>query len=284
MSQTRFMGLPREFVVFDTETSGMPPSGRLVEIGAMRVRGSHVVDRFQRLVFPESPIPEQVIAIHGIDDAMVAEAPTADQVVAEFLAWVGKAPLFGHNVAFDARVLAGEAQRFGLQLPTNRTYCTLRAARRLLKRKSHALTALVEELGLPVGVHHRAMEDAEHTLHLYWKMQELLGGSCTESAFQTGRTLDEYQELPPRIPASRQVLCDAADQGEAVELRYRAASGVLFATLVSPRLFYRRGKATFMEAYCHNAGWYKSYRLDRVTAAQLRPEAAPVVLRRPIGR
>ena len=51
------------FVVFDTETSGMPPGGRLVEIGAIRVRGGHVVDRYQRLVFPEGPIPEQVIAI-----------------------------------------------------------------------------------------------------------------------------------------------------------------------------------------------------------------------------
>lgn len=278
------MGLPREFVVFDTETSGMPPSGRLVEIGALRVRGSHIVDRFQRLVYPESPIPEQVVAIHGIDDAMVADAPTAEEVVPEFLAWVGRAPLVGHNVAFDARVLAGEAQRFGLELPANRTLCTLRAARRLLKRPSHALSALVAELGLPVGVHHRAMEDAEHTLHLYWKMQELLGEACTAGAFHTGRTLDEYQEVPPRIPASRQVLCDAADQGEAVELRYRSSSGALFAALVSPRIFYRRGKATFMEAYCHNAGWYKSYRLDRVAAAQLRPEAAPVVLRRPPGR
>lgn len=278
------MGLPREFVVFDTETSGMPPSGRLVEIGAIRVRGKTVVDRFQQLVFPESPIPEQVIAIHGIDDSMVAEAPTADTVVADFLRWVDKAPLFGHNVAFDARVLAGEAERFDLQLPNVQTYCTLRAARRLLKRKSHALEALVDDLGLPRGLHHRAMEDAEHTLHLYWKMQEVLGSDCTEAAFDTGRRLDSYREEQPRLPISRQVLRDAADLGEAIEMRYRTASGTLFPALVSPRLFYRRGKSTFMEALCHHDGWYKSYRLDRVSAARPCPDAAPGHLRRSVGR
>jgi DNA polymerase III epsilon subunit family exonuclease len=273
--------LPREFVVFDTETSGMPPGGRLVEIGAIRVRGGHVVDRFQRLVFPEGPIPEQVIAIHGIDDAMVADAPSAKEVLPEFLAWADRAPLFGHNIAFDARVLACEAQRYGVELPSNRLLCTLRAARRLLKRPSHALESLVDDLGLPRGAHHRAMEDAEHTLHLYWKMQELLGEGCTASAFATGRTLDSYAEEQPRLPASRSVLREAADHGDAVELRYRARSGSLFQALVTPRLFYRRGKSTFMEALCHHSGWYKSYSIDRVVAAQLRPEAAPAELRRP---
>jgi len=275
------MGLPREFVVFDTETSGMPPGGRLVEIGAIRVRGGHVVDRFQRLVFPEGPIPEQVIAIHGIDDAMVADAPSADEVLPEFLAWADRAPLLGHNVAFDARVLACEAQRYGLPLPRNRMLCSLRAARRLLKRKSHALEALVDDLGLPRGTHHRAMEDAEHTLHLYWKMLELLGAECSASAFETGRTLDGYFEEQPSLPPSRGVLREAADHGEAVELRYRGRTGSPFQALVTPRLFYRRGKSTFMEALCHHSGWYKSYRVDRVVAAQLRPEAAPAELRRP---
>ena len=65
------MALPREFVVFDTETTGMPPGARLVEIGALKVRGHHVVDRFESLVYPECPIPPSVIRIHGIDDRMV---------------------------------------------------------------------------------------------------------------------------------------------------------------------------------------------------------------------
>jgi len=46
------VSLPREFVVFDTETTGMPPGARLVEIGGLKIRGNNVVDRFERLVNP----------------------------------------------------------------------------------------------------------------------------------------------------------------------------------------------------------------------------------------
>lgn len=274
------MALPREFVVFDTETTGMPPGARLLEIGALKIRGHHVVDRFECLVYPESPIPSSVIRIHGIDDKLVQDAPTADQVLPEFLKWIGKAPLVGHNVRFDAAVLAAEAARYGIGLPPNPTFCTLLASRKLLKRRSHALEALVQELGLPSATHHRALADAEHTLNLMRKMEMMFGGEFRTSTMGHGRTLDTF-ELET-LPHDEQtgILQQAVDLGIPVQMTYRLRSGSVFQTLVTPRFLYGSSRRQWMEGLCHEAGFYKSYRLDRVLQVHPEPEAPPATARR----
>lgn len=258
----------------------MPPSGRLVEIGALKVRGAQVVERFERLVFPEGPIPPAVTEIHGIRDADVADAAAAPEVLRAFFAWAGAAPLLGHNVSFDAAVLAAECARFGLPPPDNATFCTLRAARSLLQRPSHALAALVEDLGLPPGQHHRALADAEHTLHLYWRILELTAGRLKPGAFGRGRRLSEHAPENAPLPPQAEILREASLTGEAVDLRYRAASGFVVPLRVSPRFFFRRGGQNWMEALCHEDCWYKTYRLDRVIGARACPDAAPVAARR----
>jgi DNA polymerase III epsilon subunit family exonuclease len=275
------VGLGREFVVFDTETTGMPPAGRLVEIGALKVRGGHVVERFERLVFPECPIPPQVTAIHGIRDADVAAADDAGLVVKDFIAWAGSSLLVGHNVAFDAAIVAAECRRFGIPPPDNPTWCTLRAARSLLRRPSHSLEALVLDLGLPPASHHRALADAEHTLNLLWNMTESAGERL--KLFGHGRVLSDHAPEPVTLPAAHEILREAHDTGEAVGLKYRLASGWLAQCQVTPRFFYRRSGQLWMEALCHEDCFFKSYRLDRVVAARLCHDAAPVELRRNFG-
>lgn len=274
------LGIGREYVVFDTETTGMPPGGRLVELGAIKVRGSTMVDRFERLVFPEGPIPAEVTAIHGITDAMVAAAPDARTVVSEFLEWAGPAPLLGHNISFDAAILAAECRRFGIAVPDNPTWCTLRAARGLLKRRSHSLQSLVAELGLPPAEHHRALADAQHTLNLWWRLCEVGSSDGRGSDAARGKNLSHYSPAEPRLSERDELLRDAALLGEAVDLNYRLANGRLAGLRVTPRLFYQRGGHGWMEALCHEACYYKSYRLDRVAGARLCLDAAPVTPRR----
>lgn len=274
------MALPREFVVFDTETTGMPPGARLVEIGALKVRGQHVVDRFESLVYPECPIPPSVIRIHGIDDRMVQESPTAEEVVPKFLKWIGKAPLVGHNVRFDAAVLAAEAARYGFGLPDNALLCTLLASRKLLKRRSHALQNLVAELNLPTAEHHRALADAEHTLNLMFKMEMMFGKEFRTSTMGQNQALDAQRVDPLPSNPQTDILQEAAKDGLPVQMTYRLRSGSVYQTLVTPRFLYRSSRQQWMEALCHDAGFYKSYRLDRILGANPAPEAPPAQARR----
>ncbi|MFQ5747829.1 MAG: exonuclease domain-containing protein [Planctomycetota bacterium] len=269
------MGLFREFVVLDTETTGYPPGCRLVEIGALKVRGRNVVDRFSSLVFPEAPIPPAVVRIHGIDDEAVREAPSAKEVLPEFLAWCGALPLLAHNAAFDAAVIGAECARIGVRPGENRVFCTLRASRRLWKGPDHSLEGLVRDLGLREGLHHRALEDAGHALHLFWKLAELEEAPRTAPLggfLGPGRLLTDFLPVPPRLPASKRILEEAAAAGEAVRIHYLRPDGRLVPLQVSPRFFFRAGKSVRMEAFCHLAGFFKHYRLDRILAAHPCPE------------
>ncbi len=274
------MGLPREFVVFDTETTGMPPSARLVEIGAIHVRGNNIVERWQSLVFPEQPIPPRVIEVHGITDEAVREAPVARDLLPRFFEWLGDLPLIAHNVSFDASMLAAECDRLGLPLPANATGCTLQAARALLQRRSHSLGQLAADLGLPQKRHHRAADDAETALHLYWHLLQNFGSSFKAGHLQFGAGLDRFQPRNPRLPVSRQVLAEAAQQGSAVDLRYHTARNGMIQARVSPRWFFRTRAGVVMEALCHHACHYKSYKIERIQAAHPCPDAPPVEVRR----
>lgn len=74
-----------DFVVFDIETTGLrAASDGITEIGAVKVSGGKVCEVFNTFVNPEKPIPENIVHLTGITDAMVADAPTADKAVADF--------------------------------------------------------------------------------------------------------------------------------------------------------------------------------------------------------
>ncbi|TAH34537.1 MAG: hypothetical protein EYC70_16515 [Planctomycetota bacterium] len=274
------MEFPRALVVLDTETTGAPAGARLLEIGAIKVRGRNVVGRYETLLYPECPIPSKVTAVHGIADADVAAAPTAAEVLPEFLEWTEGLPILAHNAPFDAAMLASECARLGLPLPDNPMYCTLQGARRLWRLPSYSLESLVSELGLPTGRHHRATEDAQHALHVYWRLREGSPHPPPRCLLGPGLPVLRFAPERPRLPNSRRFLLDAAQRRDAVDLSYLLPDGRVAQLRVTPRFFYRRGSLTMMEGLCHDVLFYKSYRLDRVLAARVQRDAPPVEVRR----
>lgn len=65
-----------DFVVVDVEATGAKtPPNRLIELGAYRIRGGRIVDKFLSLVNPEIPIPRFVMSLTGISNDMVRRAP-----------------------------------------------------------------------------------------------------------------------------------------------------------------------------------------------------------------
>lgn len=81
-----------EFVVFDTETTGLGAQNeRLTEIGAVLLINGEVRDRFDTFVDPEKPIPQKIVELTGIDDSMVAGAPKEAEALRMFLILLGSA-------------------------------------------------------------------------------------------------------------------------------------------------------------------------------------------------
>ncbi|HCI82993.1 MAG TPA: hypothetical protein DHW02_25255 [Ktedonobacter sp.] len=163
-----------DFVVLDTETTGLRPGpDRVIEIAGVRLRGGEVVDTFQSLVNPSRRIPPFITKFTGISPEMVKYAPTAKEIMPEFLNFIEDATIVGHNVAFDSNFLCYEAQSLGLVFPTD-DLDTIMLARRLCPGlKRFKLDALAAHLSIPTMNRHRAMGDASVTAAIFLKLLEL---------------------------------------------------------------------------------------------------------------
>ncbi len=161
-----------EAAVVDCETTGLDPArARLLEIAAVALDGERIGETplFATLVDPERSIPPEATAVHGIDAAAVAGAPTAATVLPPFVEAVGRRVVIGHSIGFDLAIVAAECRRAGLAPWEPAWVLDLRllaevAAPRLA---GYSLEALAVWLGVDLGQRHRAEGDARATAALF---------------------------------------------------------------------------------------------------------------------
>jgi DNA polymerase III epsilon subunit family exonuclease len=166
------------FCVVDLETTGGSPGhSKVTEIGAVRVRGLAVAERFSTLVNPGRPIPPVVTRLTGIDDRMVAGSPDISIGLEEFVAFAGQDVLVAHNAPFDLRFLNYERRRLSGRYFTQAWLDTLLLARRLLAGRvaRHDLGTLAAWADTRVRPSHRALPDAEATAELLVVLIGMLG-------------------------------------------------------------------------------------------------------------
>jgi DNA polymerase-3 subunit epsilon len=110
--------LTRPIAFIDLETTGVNlSSDRIVEIAIIKIQpgGSRQVKR--KLINPQMPIPQQVIDLHGITDAMVKDAPTFKQASNELKQFIENCDLGGYNSnRFDIPMLMEEFLRAGMEI------------------------------------------------------------------------------------------------------------------------------------------------------------------------
>lgn len=161
------------YVVFDVETTGASAGkGAITEIGAIRMTGDEVVDRFSTLVNPGRRIDPFVVRLTGITDRMVADAPSIEEVMPGFEEFVEGTILVAHNASFDCSFVA--AARDGEALP-NPVLDTLKLARTVVPGlRRYRLSALVSHFGVVPAPNHRALSDAAATAEVFSKLTKLL--------------------------------------------------------------------------------------------------------------
>ncbi len=184
------------FVVFDIETTGFSPvNNRIIEIGAVKVEQGSIVDRFSTFVNPQVPIPFRIEQLTNINDEMVVDAPTIEQVLPEFLEFCGDAVMVAHNAEFDMSFIRENAKR--QQIQKEFTYVdTMGIARLLLPGQAkHTLDAVAKTLKISLENHHRAVDDAECTAEIFTKFIEML----KEKNVETLGDLHEISKSNPEI-------------------------------------------------------------------------------------
>lgn len=164
-----------DFVVFDIETTGFSPvNNRIIEIGAVRVSGGEIADRYSTFINPDVPIPFEIEKLTGIHDDMVMGAPMIETILPEFLDFCKDAVLVAHNANFDMGFIMENSRRQGIEKKF--TYVdTVGIARVLLPNQAkHTLDAVAKTLGISLENHHRAVDDAQATAEIFVKFIPML--------------------------------------------------------------------------------------------------------------
>ena len=167
--------LNADFVVFDIETTGFSPvNNKIIEIGAVKIRQGEITDRFSVFVNPGVPIPFEIEKLTSINDSMVMDAPSIEVILPQFLDFCQDAVLVAHNANFDMSFIMENAKRQGISRKF--TFVdTLGIARVLLTHQAkHTLDAVAKTLSISLENHHRAVDDAECTAHIFLKFSAML--------------------------------------------------------------------------------------------------------------
>jgi len=159
-----------DFVVVDVEATGAKtPPNRLIELGAFRIRGGRIADKFVTLVNPEIPIPRFVATLTGISNEMVKVAPVFADVAPKWLDFVSEAVLVAHNAPFDTSFLNHEISRvYPGHRMVNPHLCTVKLSRRAMPDLSnHRLETIASHFSIPIASRHRAGSDALATAEIF---------------------------------------------------------------------------------------------------------------------
>lgn len=166
------------YTVFDTETTGLNPSGgdEIIQIGATRCVNGKVLRQecFEQLVKPNKRIPAATVQIHGISQDMVADKPPIDQVLPAFYAFAQDTVLVAHNAAFDMKFLQLQEERTGLVFSHPVLDTLLLSAVVHPNQESHRLEAIAERFNITVLGRHTALGDALVTAEVWLRLIPLL--------------------------------------------------------------------------------------------------------------
>jgi DNA polymerase-3 subunit alpha (Gram-positive type) len=206
--------LDSSFVVFDIETTGFSRNNdKIIEIGAVKIVGGEVKDKFSTFINPEVPIPFEIEELTGIRDDMVLDAPKVETVLPEFLAFCEGCTMVAHNASFDMGFIRANAARMGLTVD-HTVIDTVGLARILLPDLSrYKLNIVAKALDISLENHHRAVDDAGATAEIFLKLSEMLkekGVSTVDEIDKLGRL---SAEAIRKLPAYHAILLAQNDVG-----------------------------------------------------------------------
>lgn len=201
------IALPTEYVVIDTETTGLDyDCCDLIEVSALHFVNGVCVDRFSSLVQPPllyysrrvnedtlelypAYVDDFISSLTGITNEMLAGAPKPEQVIPQLLNFIGDGVLIGHNVHFDINFIYDAAMNVCNQPLHNDFIDTLRIARKVFPDLAHhRLPDVAAACSVITDEAHRSEADCETTAACYEWMRAKILSASTEDEF-----IDSFQ-------------------------------------------------------------------------------------------
>ena len=176
-----------EFICIDVETTGLDiNSDKIIEIAAVKFKNGEIIESFTRLINPAKKIPYFITNLTGIKNSDIEEKPSFQEVGKEFIEFIGKYPIIGHNVLFDINFINKELKGI-YNLYDNEVICDTYQLSRifLYDLNSFKLQSLCSYFSININDAHRAEDDAIITGFLFLELIKFISKS----------SLDDFNKL-----------------------------------------------------------------------------------------
>lgn len=161
------------YTVVDIETTGLSPQkDDIIELSALKVRDNKVVEEFSTLLKSSKGVSSFISGLTGITNSMLNNAPIIEDVLPEFLAFIGNDIILGHNVNFDMRFIKAKTQLVLNKMVENSIMDTMIFAKRNLELPNFKLTTIAQYYNIDTKNNHRGLKDCYITFEVYNKLRE----------------------------------------------------------------------------------------------------------------
>lgn len=256
--------------VVDLEMTGLSPVvDKICEIAVIRGRDGTAEREFHSLVRPGAPMSAGAVAVHGLTQEILEDAPAFPQIAGAVSDALGDAAVVAHNVPSDLGFLQRELEACGHPFqPVPITVDTLLMARRLFAFRRNNLAEVAQVLGVDLPGAHRALHDARATFRIYARMLEILDPGRTVTLRELNDLVDALAPNSTLRLRQRKVLKAAHRDRRTVWIDYQSTSDPTEGTV-------RREVAIWhlrlprIQGWCHLRESERVFRLDRMTRVEL---------------
>lgn len=199
------------FVYFDFETTGFnPETNNIIEIGAVKYKNGMEIDRFQSFVKINERLSLKIKTLTNISDFDVADAPTLEKILPDFISFYEDAILVAHNASFDLGFLNKALEKLNYENLKNAVIDTLELSKFLdKKRKLHRLgnTARAYGVNYDENTAHRADYDALVLAEIFEKMKIVLSNQYNINTIEDINKLQDLEYLIKQRANRCSILC-----------------------------------------------------------------------------
>lgn len=259
-----------EFVIFDTETTGLDSKvgDRIVEIAAVKLKAGKKIDVFESLVNPQKEISPGAFAVHHISQEMLENAPDMLEILPVFFEFIQGACLCCYNAPFDMGFLNNELGIIGKSVPKEVVIIDiLKMARRLMPDlQRHALWFVADKLGINPSQQHRAMADVEMTAGVFNNFINMLRQKNISDFLNFSNLFAIEPVLLNELNESKVTQIQRAmDLGTKIKIRYLScASAEVTEREVTPREIRREKNHIYLIGFCGLRNEERYFRVDGI--------------------
>ena len=171
-----------EYVVFDTETTGLnPKKDEILSIGAVKIKGNKILmsEKFELFVRPSHEVNEESIKIHQIRNVDLQNGCEPLDAIEQFLHFIGSRSLVGYYLEFDVAMVNKYLKtHLGISLPNPQIEISGLYHDKKIKLIPDGVIDLrfdvmMNDLGLPIFGKHDALNDAMMSAMMFVKLQNI---------------------------------------------------------------------------------------------------------------